>query len=301
MSLTIAPSTSFEATLGLGISGLVGTLALGTYDGDTATQALATTSINEIGTSGIYVATRTSPGTAGQYVLIWSKDGTLDPAQVITEDLTVTSSSAATSLPGGRDLCTLADVTQFVPGYVSDAETDAVLATLITSESRSAHDMAGREFVTIAGSVDRLFDLDYRSARSRIVGVGDMTTVTTVTVEDIQGATVDTVSSADYVELPRNREEWEPIVELWFPKGAADAAPMSSVGVLRVVGVWGFPSIPSDVVVAVAKLVLVRYVADAASAGSALSDAVNELGFDAGSAFASAMDVLHSYRPSVFA
>lgn len=95
MTQIVAPSTAFEATLELGVTGLVGTLELGTYDGDTATQALSSANINEISSSGVYVATRTSPGTAGQYVLVWSQDGSLDPDQVITEDLTVTSSAPA--------------------------------------------------------------------------------------------------------------------------------------------------------------------------------------------------------------
>lgn len=91
MSIRVSPSTSFEATLELGITGLVGTLEVGIYEGstDTATQTLSSSDINEIGASGVYVATRTAPGTAGQYVLIWSQDGTLNPDQVVTEDLTV--------------------------------------------------------------------------------------------------------------------------------------------------------------------------------------------------------------------
>lgn len=91
--ISVAPETSYEATLEAGVTGLVGTLKLGTYDGDTATQALSTSDINEIGTTGVYVATRTSPDTRGQYVLVWTLDGTLDPDQITTEDLRVTSST----------------------------------------------------------------------------------------------------------------------------------------------------------------------------------------------------------------
>ena len=100
----------------------------------------------------------------------------------------------------------------------------------------------------------------------------------------------------------RTREEWEPITQLWFPPGSA--TPASSLGdgyVLEVEGVWGFPSIPSDVVMATAKMVLLRYLADAASAGTALSEAANEQGFDAASAFASAQDVFRSYKTPSFA
>lgn len=95
MTQVVAPSASYEPSLEEGVSGLVGTLKLGVYDGDTATQALSAASINEILTSGVYVATRTAPGSAGQYVLVWSTDGSLAPDKVRTEDLIVTSDAVA--------------------------------------------------------------------------------------------------------------------------------------------------------------------------------------------------------------
>jgi hypothetical protein len=151
--------------------------------------------------------------------------------------------------------------------------------------------------VTIPGLTTRVFDIDQTMARRRIVPVGDMTTVTTVEVNDINGDLIEATTS--YVKLPRIRQEWEPITELWFPM-MTDAAPMAVGYSVEVVGVWGFPAIPADVVVAVAKLVLVRFIADAASSGTALADALNEQGFDAGGAFASAMDVLRNYEGDCF-
>lgn len=143
MTQIVAPSTSFEATLELGTSGLVGTLELGIYDGDTATQALSTANINEISSSGVYVATRTSPGTAGQYVLIWSQDGTLDPDQVITEDLTVTTDAPA-AVGGTSNL------------YVSAAELKSWLS--ITS---SSHD---DEVDLVVSAASRAID-DHQNTR----------------------------------------------------------------------------------------------------------------------------------------
>ena len=45
-----------------------------------------------------------------------------------------------------RDLCTLADVVRYAPGYTAgdDADTDATLTTLITAVSREVHRAAGR-------------------------------------------------------------------------------------------------------------------------------------------------------------
>lgn len=201
-----------------------------------------------------------------------------------------------------RELCTLADVTALVPGYTTDVDTDALLNALITSESRTFHADTGREFSAITPAVDpRLFDISSRDVRARIIPIGDCTTVTTVAIEDQQGNTLETVASGDYILAPRIREEWEPVQELYFPKASATPATLSSDYVLSVTGTWGFPAVPADVVQAVAKLVLVRYVADAAPAGSALADALNEQSFDAGVAFASAQDVIRNYQPATFA
>lgn len=195
-----------------------------------------------------------------------------------------------------RELCLLADVTQLVPGYTADTLTDALLNALITSESRVAHKSAGREFVTIAAATTRSYDLTPWHAKTRQVNVGDMTTVTTVTVEDTQAAILETIAAADRVSLPRIREEWEPITSLWFPPDTAAAAQNVWAGrVMKIVGVWGFPAIPADLKMAVAKMVLVRYLSDAASAGTSLSEALNDQGFNAGMAFASARDVIRSY------
>jgi hypothetical protein len=199
-----------------------------------------------------------------------------------------------------RELCTLADVTALVPGYVTDTDTDALLNVLITSESRTAHEVAGREFVALTGNTTRTFDLDERIVRKRILPVGDLRTLTSVTVKDYGGTTIQSNPSA--VLLPRVRQEWEPITELFVPPSPATTPiEWSESYVLEITGTWGFPSIPVDVVQAVAKMVLVRYLADAAGAGTALADALNEQDFNAAVAFASSQDVLRSYLPATFA
>jgi hypothetical protein len=201
-----------------------------------------------------------------------------------------------------REICQLADVTQLVPGYSTDAQTDALLNALITAESRTAHDLAGREFVVIAGATTRRYDLTGWNVITRRVRVGDMTTVTTVKLIAADQATeLETVAAADRVSLPRVREEWQPIRQLWFPPASATPAQIACGRLLEITGTWGFPAIPADLEMAVAKMVLVRYINDAANAGTALADAVNEIGFDAASAFASARDVIRSYSDAPFA
>lgn len=93
--MNVQPSASFTDELRTGTTGLVGTISVGIYQGDTVITALHTTSINEIGTTGVYVATLTAPSTAGQYTIIWSLDGSLDPAQLLIDDLTVTATVGA--------------------------------------------------------------------------------------------------------------------------------------------------------------------------------------------------------------
>lgn len=98
--MNVRPSTSFTTTYDATTTGLVGTIKAGIYQGDTAETALTTSGVNEIGTTGIYVATLTSPATAGQYQIIWSLDGTLTPDQLSIDDLTVTFSAPADSPAG---------------------------------------------------------------------------------------------------------------------------------------------------------------------------------------------------------
>lgn len=196
-----------------------------------------------------------------------------------------------------RDICTRANVTALVPGYVSDVATDSVIDTLITAESRAAHKRAGREFKAIASNNTRRFDLGPWQQRNRRVRIGDLASATTVKIIDADQTTaVETVASANYVLWPRVREEWQPITAIDFPAGSPSPASLWSGRVLEVAGTWGFPSLPEDLVTAVAKMVLVRYLADAAASGTALSDALNEQGFNAAQAFASAREVIDSYR-----
>jgi hypothetical protein len=107
---------------------------------------------------------------------------------------------------------------------------------------------------------------------------------------------LETVSSGDWVAQPRTREAWQPITALWFPPASAAAAGVAPGYVVEVTGTWGFPSVPDDIRLSVARMTLVRYLADAAPSGSALADALNEQGFDVAMAFASAQAVKRSYR-----
>lgn len=89
MTIAAAPGESYKATLEEGVTGLVGVLSLALYDGSTEIEALSSLGISEIDSSGVYVAQRTAPASDGQYVLVWSADGSLSPDQVSIEELVV--------------------------------------------------------------------------------------------------------------------------------------------------------------------------------------------------------------------
>lgn len=102
----IQPSTSYEAVLNDGTTGLVGDLQLELLDniGGT-TQAFDATNITEIAT-GVYSATRTSPTDLGQYTLVWGLNSTGEIRGV--DDLTVVG-LIPVSPPSGN---TYAEVTE---------------------------------------------------------------------------------------------------------------------------------------------------------------------------------------------
>ena len=95
--ITVQPSTSFEATAQFD-TGLVGTLGVRIIDnvGATTTARVTAGIIEYPATSGLYQKTLTSPGTAGQYSLVWD-DGT----NYATDDLLVTTDAVAT-VPGSN-------------------------------------------------------------------------------------------------------------------------------------------------------------------------------------------------------
>ena len=196
-----------------------------------------------------------------------------------------------------RELCVLADVTRYAPGYASDATTDALLNSLITAESRKWHDDTGREFSAIAPAVGtRRFDMYGYNVRERKIRIGDLATTSGLTVKIIdpdQTTEVETVASTDYVLLERVRQEWEPITGIYFPSGTTTAATMAIGYVVEVAGTWGFPAIPTDVKEGVAAMVIFRYMSDAAAAGTRFAEALAEVNL--GALFASAQAVKENY------
>jgi hypothetical protein len=114
-----------------------------------------------------------------------------------------------------------------------------------------------------------------------------------------QTTVAQTLSAASYVLLPRVRQAWEPITGLAFPAATSDPAHLAVGRVLEVDGSWGFPVVPDDIREACARLVLFRYVSDAAQAGTLLAESLAEVAV--GALFASARSVVESYRTTLAA
>lgn len=238
MSISVAPSTTYEATLELGVTGLVGTLEVGTYDGDTATQALSASDINEIGTSGVYVASRTSPGTAGQYVLIWSQDGTLDPDQVITEDLLVTSQQAASVGGTGNLYVTTAELkTELNIGVTTY---DTRIGNIVTAVSRAIDQIQNTRYYTTS-------ETRYYTPTGCFINIDDLTTLSSLAVDTTGNnsyATTWTLGTHFDLEPINNPLENKPYRQVVLRQGAWFPMYRNSV---KIVGTFGYPELPAQI------------------------------------------------------
>ena len=301
---TIAPGSTFEAWTDAFATGLTGTLGvrIRTAAG-TSFLNRTTVGITEDVTD-VYKRSFTAPATAGDFVLVWD-----DTTTFKAESFVVSFSSPTTVSATGRDLCSLTDVTALTPGYAAgdDTDTDALLQRLITEQSRDAMERTRREFVAItSGSSARLFDMSEVSFRRRKLQIGDCADVDTVEFLDGTGALVQTLTlTTDYVLLPRVREDWQPYSTVWFVNSvptvwSSNFWNWGAPGTVRVTGTWGYQAVPATVKDAVARLVCLRYLNDAAAAGTQFADALNRAEVNLGAWWRQALDALDRHAvPSI--
>jgi hypothetical protein len=210
-----------------------------------------------------------------------------------------------------RDLCTLAQVVERVPGYTTPGDSDDVLADFITIESRDFMEATRREITPITpGSSTRVFDVDWIVVEERELMIGDAADVTAVVLKGQDGTVLQTLDSSAWVDLPRVRETWEPITSIYFPPLVTDPVffswPATTWGphvptesprlICEVTGTWGFPEIPQTVSRAVAVLVLIRYLNDAAAVGTDLADAADRAELNLAGALKAALDTRDRFR-----
>lgn len=219
-----------------------------------------------------------------------------------------------------RDLCTLADIAERTPGYEigDDQATDAALADFITKESRDFMEVTRREITSITDDGEdgstRTFDVDWIVVEERELLIGDCAEVTDVVLKGQDGTVLQTLDSTAWVLLPRVREDWEPVTSLLFPAFVTEPAFFSSPAahngpsvpaespllLCEVTGTWGFPSVPDTVKRAVAVIVLLRYLNDAASVGTKLADAADRAELNLAGSLKAALDTRDRFRvPSI--
>jgi hypothetical protein len=150
-----------------------------------------------------------------------------------------------------RALCSVDDVRSRIPG-VTDRNTtiEPLIVREINAESGRIHRRARREFMPRATNPqNRRFDITDVDVDERTIAIGDLTSATTVTIEDQSQTTLETIASANYVLLPRDgeREPTEPYAAIWFPLSVASPASYLAAGnVLTIVGAFGYPEIPAE-------------------------------------------------------
>lgn len=240
--LTVAPGATFHDEFAAAQTGLVGTIKVGIYQGDTVIQALTTAGINESAALGIYTATLTAPSVAGDdYIVVWSLDGSSDPEQLFTSSLVVTSTRAATIATG--DLYVTVDELKEILELQGENFADAAIEIAVSSASRSCDGYKQTRFYPAAGTRYYTADRWDRSVR----------------IDDLVSATV----AVDRTGDSSFGEAWTEGTEFAFgPANAADLGrPFSRLNLIgtsgrrfpvylnsiRITGTFGWAETPVDV------------------------------------------------------
>jgi hypothetical protein len=194
----------------------------------------------------------------------------------------------------GRALCTAEDLRAYLPEFFADVD-DGPLNESINAESDDFQAHTRREIRTENDApTTRVFDIDWLIVEERELLIDDAAEISSVTIKDPTGTIV--VSEPPFVDMPRNRQSFEPITSLWFPGKLAAAAPLAPGQTVEITGVWGWPAVPSRVRRAVVIFVARAYVRNL----TAYSDSAEEILPDIKSTLARdvkwALDVRSSLR-----
>jgi hypothetical protein len=160
--VNVPPAFPYEAVFQAGITGLLGTVALGLLDNAGAyTDTLDTANIIETPTgSGVYVASRTSPDAEGQYTLLWTIDGTTDPGSVTAEELNVTFGTPGQVYGTVDELARILQITS-----PTVAQTAAMSRCLEAASYEADSFMARSTPLTDARQVQLVTEMVYERAR----------------------------------------------------------------------------------------------------------------------------------------
>lgn len=270
-----------EATAAAGPWTLIDTLALDPVDADPtdpATRNLTTENATD------------PPGLWYRIIFVDAGTGVSQPTAAVQN---------LSPQPGVRDLCTLADVISYVPGYVSNVVTDAKLQQLLSAESELIHDECGREIVAMGDQpTTRQFEISKNAVGLRQVDVGDLASMDglEVSILNWDGTVNRTIDLSAILALYEGDRQptrgWEPVTALYFPWGRPQMPVFIAQQALELTGTFGFPSIPGFIREACAKRVILRYVSDVAHAGTDFAAAVDASNLNLAAMFESAQDAI---------
>lgn len=101
--IVASSASAFTATFDSGIAGLTGICSVMVTDVDgnvvVAPSAANILELVDPDPTGVYVAARTAPGPTGNYLVVWSTDGTFDAETVAEEDMTVVTGAVTPVIP----------------------------------------------------------------------------------------------------------------------------------------------------------------------------------------------------------
>lgn len=184
--MNVTPTTSFEAVIDTGETGLVTDIGVLTVDNAGATtQAFSVAGIIETPAgSGVYAATRTSPGTSGQYTLVWQKLSTGETLGI--EDLLVTTEETTATIGSGHLYVTRDDLKEII-GIKSTDYSDKMIDVAVEAASRSIEGYKGGQRFYPA------VEIRYYSAMpgDRYVDIDDLISASSVTVDTNGDGTYD--------------------------------------------------------------------------------------------------------------
>lgn len=242
--MNVAPSAWFEAVIDVGETGLVGTIGLRVNDNLGATTvAFDATHIVEIAT-GVYAAnTRTAPGTAGQYTLIWTRGAGGEVLGI--EDLLVTSEVTAVTIGSGHLYVTREDLKTML-SLKNESFADAAIDVAVEAASRAIDGYKRARYYPT--SETRVYTP--WSRRDQALKIDDVVSVTAVNVDTDGDLVYDTswVEGTDFVLDPANAElEGRPKTSILLLPKAGRHFPVTARAI-KVEGSFGWAEAPGLVV-----------------------------------------------------
>lgn len=239
------PSASFEATVSGQPTGLTGTIGVRILDNAGATSSpRVTAGIAEYPAgSGFYTITLTAPSTAGQYSVFWDT-GTVSPTTTVAEDLVVSSTAPAASVPSGSDLTTVAAVRSFMQKPAGDTGQDTEIQNLVTRASGAIMHYTEREFAP-ATSTPTARTFEYKGGGWLDVAPYDIRTVTQIRL-DTDESSPTTLTSTEYRLYPYPARHGVYTALRLGPYLVHSRARWQQ-RLVEITGTWGFATVPEDV------------------------------------------------------